>query len=969
VNHTVRTLSIIVALGLLVAVLGAGSVIFGPRTAYAAVVTVVENTVEFGAATGADVTSAKPNSTSTIFIRDDALETTKSGTAVFSGIPASSKFFNIAGGAAGTTSVTATTTGVTRVLTATGYSTSSPSSTPLTGNPTAVVDVSTSFVVGSTVAAGTFELLVGASATTTATFNYHTQDTYPGTDTALRRAKVISTSDPAGEWLTINEVASTTDATSNATSQLFSGIVFLSGDAATQGANSDGVWVQDGDTLTVQYYDSAGVLVDSDTVIIDGVDPTIAAIVPADGTITNVGNPTVTFDVTDTGSGISASTFSTDVTLKINDVTVSPSDISFQAIANGFRGIFAQGTAWTVASTTAIGGFDVSDSLEFSLEITATDQAGNTKTVSGADANIVIDKTLPVLASAQTGAANTIIVATFSDTSGLDSASIASDGSDFTLVGATITGAAVDATDGNKVNLTVNAMASDAKPTVAVSGSITDKAGNAALTTADAITATDGVIAVISAIAIDKDLAILADKVTLTLTTDEKMAVDWPKVSVVGPAGATSNGLKTATSPTPNNFSADTTVVAGDTTGIYGVTIEGRDLGNNTTTNLTAVAAEIPTFSTVAGEENNLILANGPIGDVDVSGGVTEADITVFINGTTTGVSAVTAVDASARTITLAGPATTTLAFTVKYSYAVANDTFEIDQSAPTVTFDPANGTTVQSQSPFIRIIFDEDEYPGDSFKTVTLTKAELTNPDATTLDLLTTFTTGDNIEFIWSATDLTLGEYTLKVSGTDTAGNAVTDVSGKFTIAKRSVTLSLRPGWNLISLADAPAPDVQGVNDVFSSSKIDVVLTYDARVNNWFRAVRQGDGTLGLPGSALELKTVDGGKGYWVHSTDVLSLEVDVPGIAAGAAALPPSFKLVAGWNLVPYATSDLTITTRDADDYFTGLDWSRAFRFDNASNKFVGILPAPTTTGEANISIGNGYWVFLNAAGTLVP
>jgi len=961
VNHSVRNLSIIVALGLLVAVLGAGSVIFGPRTAYAAVVSVAENTVEFAAANGDDVTSAKPNSTSTIMIRDDALETTKSGTAVFSGMAADSDFFNVATGAAGTASP-GTTTSVTRVLTALGYASSSPSTTPLTGNPTASVGGSSSFVVGSDVAAGTFTLLVGANATTTATFGYHTQDSYAGTDTTLRRAKVISTSDPAGEWLTVNEVASTTDSTANATSRLFSGIIFLSGDAATQGANSDGVWVQDGDTLTAQYYDSAGTLVDSDTVVVDGVDPTIAAIVPADGTITNVSNPTITFDVTDTGSGISASTFSDDVTLTINGTLVPSENISFQAIAGGFRAIFAQGTAWTNSVVNT--GFAVTDSTEFSLAITATDQAGNIATVSGDDANITIDKTVPVLGSAQTGTANTTIVATFSDTSGLDSASIAADGSDFTLVGATITGAAVDATDGNKVNLTVNAMASDAKPTVQVSGSITDKAGNAALTTADAITATDGVTAVISAITIDKDLAILADKVTVTLATDEKMAVDWPKVSIVGPTGATSNGLKTATSPTPNNFSADTTVVAGDTTGVYGVTIQGKDLGNNLTNNLTAVTAEIPTIAGAV-----LTVANGPIGDLDVSGAVSAADVTVFRNATTTGAPTVTAVDASARTITLASPATSTFAWTVSYSYAAASDTFEIDQAAPTVTFDPANGTTVQSQSPFIRIIFDEDEYPGDSFKTVTLTKAELTKPDATTMDLLTTFTSGDNIEFIWSATDLALGEYTLKVSGTDAAGNAVTDSTGKFTIAKRSVTLSIRPGWNLISLADAPAPDKQGVNDVFSSSKIDVVLTYDARVNNWFRAVRQTDGTLGLPGSALELATVDGGKGYWVHSTDVLSLEVDVPGIAAGAAALPPSFKLVGGWNLVPYSTSDLTITTRDADDYFTGLNWSRAFRFDNASNKFVGILPNDTDKAETNISIGNGYWIFLNAAGTLVP
>jgi hypothetical protein len=41
--------------------------------------------------------------------------------------------------------------------------------------------------------------------TTTATFTYHIQDLYYGTSTTLRRAKVTSTSDPSGEYITINE--------------------------------------------------------------------------------------------------------------------------------------------------------------------------------------------------------------------------------------------------------------------------------------------------------------------------------------------------------------------------------------------------------------------------------------------------------------------------------------------------------------------------------------------------------------------------------------------------------------------------------------------------------------------------------------------------------------------------------------------------------------------------------------------
>jgi hypothetical protein len=966
--YSLRTLSVIVALGLLVAVIGMAPAFFGANSVIAATVTVAEDDVEFAAANGDDVSSAKPNSTSTIFILDGALETTKSGTAVFSGNVTSSKFFDIANGKHG--AATPGNAATTFTLTAVGYSTSSPSTTPLTGNPAATVGLSSSFVVGSVVASGSFTLLAAADATTTATFAYHTQDSWSGTDSTLRRAKVTSTSDPAGEWVTISEVASLTDGTANATSKLFSGIIFLSSDAATQGTNSDGVWVQDGDTLTANYYDSAAVLIDSDTVTIDGVKPTIAAVSPADGTITNVANPTVTFDVSDTGSGISTTDFATDITLAINGVTVSGTSISYQAIANGFRAIFAQGTAWTNAtsSDSTVSGFAVTDSLEFSLEITATDEAGNTQTVTGTSANVTIDKTVPLLVSATTGSANTAVVVTFSDTSGLDAASVDADGSDFTLVGATISAAVVDSSDSNKVNLTVGAMASDAKPTVQVTGAITDKAANAASTSATAVTATDGVKAVLSSVAIDKGLAILADKVTVTLSTDEKMAVDWPLVTVAGPSGATANGAKTPTSPTPNNFSADATIAAGDTTGVYGISIQAKDLGNNLTTNLTTVTAESPTIST---DRLTLTLANGPIGDSDFSGIVGASDVTVFRNATTTGAPAVTAVDASARTITLGSAATSTtgVAYTVTYDY-VATDTFQVDQSAPTVTFDPNGTADVQNQSPFVRVIFDEDEYPGDSHKTVTLTKAELTNPDATTLDVLASFSTGDSIEYIWAASNLALGNYTLTVSATDTAGNKLTDATGTFTIAKRTVSIALRPGWNLVSLPDSPAADLTGINDVITTDKVDIVLTYDpTTAGNWLVATRQTDGTLGGGDSALALTTITANRAYWVHSTAVVTLKVDVPGIAAGAASLPPSFKLIAGWNLVPVATSDLTMTSRDADDYFSGLDWSRAYGYDNASNKFVGLLPDTSMTAGDTVAVNKGYWVFLNKAGTLVP
>ena len=117
-GHSFSTLFIVVALGLVVAIMGAGSVFLGASLVYAAV-SVAEDDVEWAAANGDDISLIGLDVTSHIYVRDAGLETTVSGTAVFSGIPANSKFFNIATGAAGASSP-GTTTGVTRVLTAPG---------------------------------------------------------------------------------------------------------------------------------------------------------------------------------------------------------------------------------------------------------------------------------------------------------------------------------------------------------------------------------------------------------------------------------------------------------------------------------------------------------------------------------------------------------------------------------------------------------------------------------------------------------------------------------------------------------------------------------------------------------------------------------------------------------------------------------------------------------------------------------
>ena len=167
--------------------------------------------------------------------------------------------------------------------------------------------------------------------------------------------------------------------------------MLLTSDAAASGTNSNGVWVQDGDTVTVSYLDSSGTTIDTDTMTVDGVKPAISGIVPADGIVTNVTNPTVQFDVTDAGSGITSTNPGQDIRIEVNGTLLGTGTPSFQAIANGYRVIFASGTSWL--QSVANGGFGVIDGTKFTWKITAKDKAGNEKVLGGVSLELTIDTT------------------------------------------------------------------------------------------------------------------------------------------------------------------------------------------------------------------------------------------------------------------------------------------------------------------------------------------------------------------------------------------------------------------------------------------------------------------------------------------------------------------------------------------------------------------------------------------------
>ena len=957
-KHPVRFLTVLAALGLLMAVF-AGS---GTTSVQA----VGDGEVGW-VSDGADIEFVTSDVDAAFHINDDALGTTQTGTATFTGVPAGTKYLNLDTMVAGPDRAATTT--------AMGFEISDGymgADTPLVTDAL-VTKVKGNFAL-STEADGGITLLEAVNGgNIEVTFQFHVADSYDGhlrdvsadgnasdAPSGNQRARVTSTSDPQGEWVTISE--------SGATTNMFSGMVSLSSDAAasgsagvctearialdadggvcqdgTAGGYADGgVWVQDSDTVTVDYYDSGGAVVASDTVTVDTVEPQISNVSPADGTHTRVGNPTIRFDVTDTGSGIDITSLE-NISLMINNVEAT--GVSYLSIDDGVRAIYARPTSeWdTYRVTTGNGG-------AFPISISATDGAGNTSTVGvddDDDYTIDIDLAKPMIRMAE-ATSKTTVVAMFDEV--LDGDSVDSDGSDFEVEDVVVTGAAVDADDDKVVNLTVSDLAPDAKPLVSVTGSVTDNAGNEVDTANDAaskVKASDKIGASITSLDIDSALVGEDGEVGITLSFDEKLATNGLKVTVHGRSG----GAADVDRDTPLSGSA--TFKVGDSpTGMYGVSVQVTDLGNNTNSNLTEETETVSVSGTM------LTLGNGPIGDANFDGAVDGGDLTLGDDSVS-----VSSVDASARTVTLSEAHDGDLEVT--YHYVSADHTFQVDQSAPTVDVEPSDGSTVKDQSPFIRVVFDENEYPGDSNTSVTLDSATLTMPDGTDKDVTAMFQagTGDNIEFIWAATDLALGGYTLTLTATDAAGNTLEDAATTFTVAKRTAEIALRPGWNLISIPGSLAPDKRATNDVFTNGAIDIVLTYDARKRNWFRATRQSDGTLGQPGSSLELSTASSRTAYWVHSTGVVTQAVDLLG--ASSQEPPVSIDLVAGWNLIPVRTTEVGSDPVDADSYLSGLNWTRAYGYSNTTQVFQSILP----NSNATLSENSGYWVYLKEAGVLVP
>lgn len=296
------------------------------------------------------------------------------------------------------------------------------------------------------------------------------------------------------------------------------------------------------------------------------------------------------------------------------------------------------------------------------------------------------------------------------------------------------------------------------------------------------------------------------------------------------------------------------------------------------------------------------------------------------------------------------------------------------------ITFDENAEYDVDSEDELVALDGeDEVDVDVDSYEMVTITSIELDGENIRLdgSDQRAALSRVNGYTFNLSLAGLELGEHEIVFTAEDVAGNE--DVDGaddeeyefSFEVVRRSAyKVSLTPGWNLISLPGDP--EDPSIGAVFPNNAVTDVLAFQN--GQWVVAGRiEGQGAWGG-----ELTDIQAGYGYLVHTNRFVSVETQIRELSIQAS--PPTIPIVAGWNLIgvvdidqakagsaPGAGAGGAVDSGDADNYFSGLNWTSAYKYDTTTSRWTKIVPE--SDGGDEITNGSGYWLWAQRAGTLVP
>ncbi|MHC1583672.1 MAG: Ig-like domain-containing protein, partial [Methanosarcinales archaeon] len=200
-----------------------------------------------------------------------------------------------------------------------------------------------------------------------------------------------------------------------------------------------------------------------------------------------------------------------------------------------------------------------------------------------------------------------------------------------------------------------------------------------------------------------------------------------------------------------------------------------------------------------------------------------------------------------------------------------------------------------------------------------------------------------------WDTSGLSPGDYTVRATMEDAAGQSGTD---EITVTippccDADFVLELEAGWNLVSVP-ARINGSKNAVDVFNLSGLDSCWYYDACTGNW---------------SSNSDVSVEPCRGYWVLKENAETLCLDL-NESAGPSDIP-SQDLCEGWNMIGY-TSSVAIDDGTAGDFKSVSTLEDTFAQLWTYSQTSGWLGYPSW-GLDRLEPGEGAWILMTEDATM--
>ncbi len=235
-------------------------------------------------------------------------------------------------------------------------------------------------------------------------------------------------------------------------------------------------------------------------------------------------------------------------------------------------------------------------------------------------------------------------------------------------------------------------------------------------------------------------------------------------------------------------------------------------------------------------------------------------------------------------------------------------------------------------------------------------------------------------------------GTYSLRFRVEDGAGNASEGwVGAEVAPVLSAFNFYLMPKWNLVSLPLIPDATLYAPSGSQTQiAKLTANITGLKRI--WYYDAAEKEWHIYEPGQPSDLETMDTGKGYWVYMNESAfamsaplapglpqtpaPIRMSYVGQFLEPATVPPTYNLVAGWNLAGFHGE----WAKAVSSYLAGVTypqrlWAYVLRYDNLIRFEKDQPPEIVLGGFASMTEsdsmepGGGYWVFLAAPGNIGP